>query len=168
MPQKHNPMVCEAIIAIHRSNVGHLSTLHNALIHEHERATGSWQAEWLSLPSMISLTAAALEKALWLTENMVIDADQMRSNVAASNGLMLAEAATFMLAKHMGREEAKRLVKTACGVVSAENRHLIDILQTQIDLPIDWATLRDEANYLGATDQIIDQVLSAAKEELPQ
>ncbi|MBV7330736.1 hypothetical protein KFU94_21320 [Chloroflexi bacterium TSY] len=46
MPQKRNPMTSEAIVAIHRMTSGHLSTLHGALLHQHERATDSWQAEW--------------------------------------------------------------------------------------------------------------------------
>src|SRR5690606_28895545 len=47
MPQKRNPVHSEIIIAAARTNAAHLSAMHQALIQEHERATGSWQIEWL-------------------------------------------------------------------------------------------------------------------------
>ncbi|MEM8862342.1 MAG: adenylosuccinate lyase family protein [Chloroflexota bacterium] len=162
MPQKSNPMVSEALIAIHRTNAGLLGNIHQALIHEHERATGSWQVEWLSLPHMISLTAAALEKAAWLSENLVVNVEKIRQNVMASNGLMLAEAASFVLAEHMPRVEAKTVVRDAVQIVLAENTHLVDVLSQRVDLPIDWAALREEKNYLGMTHQLIDNVLNDA------
>lgn len=158
MPQKSNPMVSEAIIAIHRLNVGHLTTLHNALLHDHERGTDSWQAEWHALPAMLSMTAAALKKGAWLAEHLVVDVSAMRATVDRSNGLMLAEAATFALAQHLPRNQAKQAVKEAIQIALADNRHLIDVLREQTTAPIDWQPLRDEANYLGMNDALIERV----------
>ncbi len=161
MPQKRNPMVSEAIITIHRNNVGQLATLHNAMLHAHERATDSWQAEWQALPAMLSRTAAALDKAAWLAQNMAVDVAQMAANVAASNGLMLAEAVSFALAQHMPRGEAKQLVKAAIETVLTEKRHLIDVVQARVDLPLDWHRLRNEQNYLGSAEKIIGRILNS-------
>ncbi|MEZ4622678.1 MAG: 3-carboxy-cis,cis-muconate cycloisomerase [Caldilineaceae bacterium] len=163
MPQKSNPIVSELIIAAARTNASLLSSLHNAQIHEHERATHGWQMEWLALPQMVGLTGAALTKARFLSENLVIDATQMARNVAASNGLMLAEAVSFVLAEQMPRAEAKVLVTKAVAIALAEERHLVDVVQAQVDLPVDWAAVRDEHNYLGATQLLIDQVLTEVK-----
>jgi 3-carboxy-cis,cis-muconate cycloisomerase len=160
MPQKSNPIVSELIIAAARTNAALLSSLHNAQIHEHERATHGWQMEWLALPQMVALTGAALAKARWLSENLVVDVTQMGRNVAASNGLMLAEAVTFALAEGMPRSAAKALVTQAVQITLAEGRHLVDVVQELTDLPLDWAALRDERNYLGATQQLIDQGLA--------
>lgn len=164
MPQKSNPMVSEAILAIHRTNVGHLSALHNALIHEHERATHSWQVEWLNLPSMVTMTAAALNKANWLARHLEVEAGHMRANVAASNGVMLAEAASFALAQHMSRAQAQELVRQAARQAVAEDRHLIDVLREQVDRPLDWDALRDEGSYLGATNRFVDRIIESAAE----
>ncbi len=160
MPQKSNPIVSELIIAAARTNAALLSSLHNAQIHEHERATHGWQMEWLALPQMVALTGAALAKARWLSENLVVDVTQMARNVAASNGLMLAEAVSFALAEGMARSAAKALVAQAMQITLAEGRHLVDVVQELTDLPLDWAALRDERNYLGATQQLIDQGLA--------
>lgn len=164
MPQKRNPMVSEALVAIHRSNVGHLSSLHQALVHEHERATGSWQVEWLVLARMVSHTAAALEKGAWLAENLVVNTEKIERNLKRSNGMMLAEAASFMLAEHMSRKEAKTAVKNGIETATKEDRHLIDVLSEQLStLPIDWAMLKDEKNHLGVTHQLIDQIVAESK-----
>jgi len=163
MPQKSNPVISEVLIASARTNAAYLSAMHQALIQEHERATGSWQIEWLNLPPMLMLTGTALEKGIFLSENLVVNGVQMRHNVAASNGLMLAEALDLALAPIMGRTEAKKLVRTAVQTVLTENRHLVDVVREQINVSLDWDKLREEANYLGVSEWLIDRVLEAAK-----
>ncbi|MCB0093449.1 MAG: hypothetical protein KDE54_36420, partial [Caldilineaceae bacterium] len=118
--------------------------------------------EWLTLPQMFAHTATALNKALLLSQNLAVDAARMRQNVAASNGLMLAEAVSFALAAHMARSAAKALVTQAVQTALAEDRHLVDVVQGMTEAPVDWETLRDERNYLGAAQQFIDRVLAEA------
>ena len=159
MPQKNNPVISEVIIAAARTNASLLASMHQALIHEHERATHGWQLEWLTLPQMFGLTAAALDKAHFLSENLVINAARMRQNVAASNGLMLAEAISFALAEHMPRADAKKLVGNAVQIVLAEDRHLADVLQETVTAPVEWIRFRDESAFLGAAETFVERVL---------
>ena len=161
MAQKSNPVISEVIVAAARTNASLLASMHQALLQEHERATHGWQMEWMALPQMFGLTAAALEKARFLSENLVVDAARMRTNVEASNGMMMAEAITFALAEHMPHSEAKRLVSAAVAVALSEGHHLVDVVQRFSTAPVDWAPLRDERNYLGATHPLIDRVLAA-------
>ena len=160
MPQKSNPIQSELIIAAARANASLLSSMHQALIQEHERATHGWQLEWLSLPQMIALTSSVLGKAVWLSEHLVVDQLRMQANVKASNGLMLAEAVSFALADHMSRTDAKRAVKAAVQIAIKEDRHLIAAMREQTEAPIDWDALSEESNYLGASDALIDSVLN--------
>lgn len=159
MPQKSNPVISEVIIAAARTNASLLASMHQALIHEHERATHGWQMEWLSLPQMVGLTASALHKAHFLSQNLVVNEERMAQNVAASNGLMLAEAVSFALANHMPRADAKKLVGEAVQIVLTDNTHLVDVVQRMTDVPVDWDALRDERNYLGAANDFIDRVI---------
>src|SRR5262249_34900384 len=85
MPQKSNPITSELIVAAARTNTALLSAMHQALIQEHERGTHGWQMEWLTLPQMFALTSGALNHALFLSENLVVNAEAMRANIAASN-----------------------------------------------------------------------------------
>lgn len=164
MPQKNNPIQSEVIIAAARANATLLSSMHHAMIQEHERATHGWQLEWLTLPQMIAHTVTALNKASFLTKNLVVDGSRMVTNLKASNGLILAEAATFALARHMERPAAKKLVTAAIERVIQENRHLCDVLAATTTVPVDWQALKDEANYLGGTDRFIDNILQHAKQ----
>ena len=160
MPQKSNPVISELLIAAARTNAASLSAMHHALIHEHERATHSWQVEWLNFPQMFVLTQAALNKALFLSQNLVVNETRMAQNVARSNGLMLGEAISFALAAYMGRAEAKSLIRDACWVAIEEDRHLIDVVKEKTNLPLDWARLRRETNYLGSSTLFINRILS--------
>ena len=51
-------------------------------MHEHERASGAWQAEWNALSDALALTGGA---AAWMREaleGLEVDADRMRANIS--------------------------------------------------------------------------------------
>ena len=78
----------------------------------------------------------------------------MRATIEATNGLMLAEAASFALAAFLPRPEAQALVKTACQTALADGRHLRDVLQEISDAPVDWDTVFDPAQHIGDAARI--------------
>ncbi|MCK5273638.1 MAG: adenylosuccinate lyase family protein, partial [Alphaproteobacteria bacterium] len=160
MPQKSNPVACEVMVTAARSNASLLSAMHQAMIQEHERGGPGWQLEWLTLPQMAVATGAALNHAIAVIEMLEVDAARMRANLDESNGLILAEAATFALAEHMPRPQAQALVKEACSEVPQSGRTLMEILAGKTDAPVDWDTVADPANYLGSANELIDRILS--------
>jgi 3-carboxy-cis,cis-muconate cycloisomerase len=163
MPQKNNPIASELIITAARTNASLLSSMHQAQVQEHERGTHGWQMEWLVIPQMFTLAAGALNKTLFLSQNLTIDTVRMRENVAASNGLMLAEAVTYALVgASISRTNANQLVKEACQVVMREGRHLIDVMKEKTDAPVDWDAIREESAYLGSADAFINRVIQAS------
>ncbi|MEJ2165424.1 MAG: 3-carboxy-cis,cis-muconate cycloisomerase [Desulfobacterales bacterium] len=169
MPQKHNPIVSELVIAAARTNASLLPAMHHAMIQEHERATHGWQVEWLTFSQMILLTGGALKNALYLAENLQVNEDAMRRNIACANDLVLAEAAVQALAEEIPRPEAQALVKQACGVAAAEGRSLIDVVrqklgETSPQNKIDWENLARPENYLGQASYFIDRVLEHVKQ----
>jgi len=169
MPQKRNPIVSELIIAAARTNASLLSAMHHAMIQEHERATHGWQVEWLTLSQMILLAAGALKNALFLAENLKVNAGEMRANIARSNDLVLAEAAVQALSAEILRTEAQELVKQACGIAAAEDRSLIEVVRQQYGRSapqnnIDWESLAEPENYLGQSQRFIDCVLDLVKQ----
>src|SRR5437016_3683702 len=68
------------------------ATILNAGIHEHERAAGAWQAEWLSFPSLLLVVSGALAGVADIGEGLEVDNERMRANVEATRGLIMAEA----------------------------------------------------------------------------
>jgi 3-carboxy-cis,cis-muconate cycloisomerase len=163
MPQKANPVAAETLVALARMNATLLAGVHQAQIQENERGGPGWQMEWMALPPMFAHCGAALGHAAGLVDRLPVDAGRMAANLDASDGLVLAEAATFALAEHMTRPEAQALVKDACGTVASTGTHLVDVLKARTKAPVDWEALRSPANYVGAADKFVDQALAAAK-----
>lgn len=161
MPNKVNPVGPEVIVTLARNTIGLLANMHQCALHEHERGGASWMLEWLNLPQMAVATGAALAHANAVFDALTVNAERMRENIEASNGLLLAEAASFELAAHMPRPEAQALVKSACKSALGNGRHLFDVLSEATDAPVDWASLRDPAGHMGASDVFINRVLES-------
>ncbi len=165
LPQKHNPIGAETLVTLARLNAGLLGTLHQAVIEEHERGGSGWTLEWAVLPQMAAATGAALKHARDLVADLDVDAGRMRANLDASNGLLLAEAASFALSEHMPRAEAQALVKQACAEAQRSGRHLMDVMAKLSKASVDWKAMKDPAAYLGSAGAFVDRVLKAARRQ---
>jgi hypothetical protein len=132
-----------------------------ANLHEHERGTHGMPLEWLRISQMIGLTSGALEQAVNLSQNMVVNVDRMLENVRASHGLMMTEALSFALAQHMPKSEAKKLSVDLAREAFETKQNLIVLARAKLTVPIDWDSLQ-ETSYLGSNNDMIDRVLEAA------
>ncbi len=163
MPQKQNPVGPETLVALARFNATQIGALHQAALHDQERDGAAWSLEWLTLPQMIIATASALRHALTILDGLVPDGERMRANIDASNGLMLAEAASFALCAHMSRMQAQTLVKAAARRALEDGRHLVDCLAEESGAGIDWTALKRPEAHLGAADEFIDATRAGLK-----
>jgi 3-carboxy-cis,cis-muconate cycloisomerase len=168
MPQKRNPIASEYLLAAARTVQGLVPVMQGAMAQDHERATGPWQAEALVLPQAFLLTHGALLHAQAIAEGMVVDVARMRANLGLTHGLIVSEAVMMGLAPMLGRGEAHHVVKQACDVALTENIALADALARDAAVSsrfdrVAIETLIDPANYLGAAQGFIDQVLAAAR-----
>jgi 3-carboxy-cis,cis-muconate cycloisomerase len=111
MPHKHNPVAAVSALGCARPAPGLVAAVLGAAGgHEHERAAGSWHAEWAPLRALLVATISA---AAWLRESvsgLEVDAQRMRANI---HELTLAEQAATALADEVGRERANELVAEA-------------------------------------------------------
>lgn len=78
----------------------------------------------------------------------------MRRNLDLTQGLVLAEAVSIVLAQRLGRDTAHHLLETCCKRAVAEQRQLRDVLgddpQVTAELSADELDrLLDPAHYLG-------------------
>jgi 3-carboxy-cis,cis-muconate cycloisomerase len=165
MPQKRNPIASEYILAAARAVQAQVPVMQGAMLQDHERATGPWQAELLALPQAFVLTHGAVLHARAIAEGLVVDPARMRRNLDATHGLIVAEAVMMGLAPHLGREAAHHVVKHACDVALQSGGDLADALlqDAAVTQKLDRAAilrLTDPANYLGSADAFIDRVLA--------
>jgi 3-carboxy-cis,cis-muconate cycloisomerase len=134
------------------------------MIHDFERATGPWHAEWIAIPESFILTAGALHQAKFMLEGLIVDEKRMRENLDMTSGLIVAEAVMMGLAPHLGRNEAHDVVYAACRVVNDSGGTLADVLagMPEVSSRLDRNAidrLTDPRNYLGVVPQMIDGML---------
>jgi 3-carboxy-cis,cis-muconate cycloisomerase len=165
MPQKRNPISSELMLAAAKGVRQHAGLMLDAMIHDFERATGPWHAEWMAIPESFVLAAGALHQAKFALGGLVVDQARMAENLGLSNGLIVAEAVMMHLAPLIGRQQAHDVVYAACRVVNDSGRALAEVLadDTEVSRHFDRAALdrlTDPANYLGLAPAMVDRVLA--------
>jgi 3-carboxy-cis,cis-muconate cycloisomerase len=84
MAHKRNPVGAVSVLACVQRTPGLVATALAAMEQEHERAAGGWQAEWGVHTELLGLTASAAAWGRELLEQLQVDAERMRANLAAS------------------------------------------------------------------------------------
>jgi 3-carboxy-cis,cis-muconate cycloisomerase len=82
MPHKHNPVAAISALASAGQAPGLVATLQAAMVQEHQRAAGAWQAEWRPLRELLVTTGSAVQ---WLAEclaGLAVDEHRMAVNLA--------------------------------------------------------------------------------------
>jgi len=165
MPQKRNPVTCAIVLAAAQRVPGLVSIMLSSMVQEQERGLGGWQAEWETLPEIVSLSGGALHHLAEMLPDLHIDAQRMLKNLDATHGLIFAEAVTMAMGDRIGKMPAHLLVESACKKARAENRHLKDVLREEQGLhgyltPADLEGLFDIRNYLGSAEEFVRRVLA--------
>ena len=166
MPHKRNPVGCAAVLAASVRVPALVSTMLSAMVQEHERALGGWQAEWDTLPQITELAAAALTALRQVIEGLQVDESRMRTNIELTRGLVMAEAISLALSRHLGRAAAHELVESACAEALRTGATLQEVLQTDSRVAKYLNTtvleqLFDPSRYLGEAMAFTDRVLAA-------
>src|SRR5206468_1588179 len=165
MPQKRNPISClyiHANISVARQ---HVAALMDAMVADHERSTGPWEIEWVSLPEIFCLMSGALKQTKFILKGLEVDATRMRVNIDMTNGLVMSEAVMMGLGPYIGREYAHDLVYDICRTAIGSDRSFLDLLadHPEINCHLDrkqLARLCDPTNYLGDAGEMVDRVLA--------
>jgi 3-carboxy-cis,cis-muconate cycloisomerase len=165
MPQKRNPvssLYIHSTVALVRQ---HVAALLEAAVADHERSTGPWEIEWISLPEIFLLASGALAQSKLLVQGLEVDADRMRANLDLTKGMIVSEAVMMGLGPHLGRQRAHDLVYDICRKVAATGTPLVELLakDAEISRHLSRAELDkmcDPARYLGLAGEMVDRVLA--------
>jgi 3-carboxy-cis,cis-muconate cycloisomerase len=169
MPQKRNPISSVYITALNSVVRQQVAALLDAMVEDHERATGPWEIEWIVLPEIFCLTAGALSQTLFVLTGLQVDERKMRSNLDLTKGLIVSEAVMMGLGPYLGRQYAHDLVYDICRNVIATGRPLVDLLaeNEEVSRHLNREALEklcDPANYLGEAGAMVDRVLGMQSE----
>ncbi|CAB3664783.1 3-carboxy-cis,cis-muconate cycloisomerase [Trinickia soli] len=164
MPHKRNPVGCAAALTAAARVPGLVATMLGAMVQEHERALGGWQAEWETLPDIARLCSGALANVTDMVSGLEVDTTRLTANLQMTRGLVLAEAVMLALGTSLGRMRAHELVEHASHKAVQSGRTLRDVLCDNPDVTgvLDERQLNalfDPANYSGQARQFVDAVL---------
>ena len=154
MPHKRNPVGAAVLISAATRVPGLVATMFSAMPQEHERSLGLWHAEWETLPEICRLVSGALHQAILVSEGLEVNAERMAQNLDLTQGLVLAEAVSIVLAQRLGRDTAHHLLEQCCKRAVAEQRHLRAVLADEAHVTAELSAaeldrLLDPAHYLG-------------------
>jgi 3-carboxy-cis,cis-muconate cycloisomerase len=165
MPQKRNPI---ASLYIHSTTAlvrQHVAALLEAAVADHERSTGPWEIEWISLPEIFLLASGALAQTKAMVTGLEVDAARMRANLDMTLGMIVSEAVMMGLGPHLGRQRAHDLVYDICRKVAATGTPLAELLAQDAEISrhltrAEIDNMCDPANYLGLSGEMVDRVLA--------
>ncbi len=165
MPQKRNPIGSELMLAAAKIVREQHSLMLDAMVQDHERATGQWHVEWQALPTAFIVASAGLRAAREVLEGLEVRPGRMREVLDATGGLIVAEAVMMGLAPKMGRQVAHDVVYACCRAALTEGTPFLDALAAdpRIAAVMDRAALArlvDPANYLGAAPAMVRRLLA--------
>ena len=127
MPHTRNPVACLQAIAAATRAPGLMATLLAAAGQEHERALGGWQAELATLPELIATLGGSLDALERIAGGLVVNAERMRGNLDALQGLVFSERLARELMQSMDRASALSLVDDWCAAAIAGRRQLREV-----------------------------------------
>ena len=168
MPQKRNP-ISSVYITAQTAMVKQLAAaLLEAMVEDHERATGPWEIEWIALPEIFMLSAGALAQTRFVVEGLQVNEKRMRDNIGITKGLLMSEAVMMGLAAAIGRNRAHDVVYDICREVVKTGRPLIDLLAENKEISKHASRKQlekmvDPTNYLGVAGEMVDRVLKRRK-----
>lgn len=166
MPHKRNPVGIAAILTSTARIPGLLSTLlTSTAAQEHERGLTGWQIEWDILPELCTATESATEAMTELLQKMSVDAERMRANLQATNGLILAEAISMALADKLGKAKAYALVERIARAATASQTPFPEALSREpaVSQLLSWQEINSlliPERYLGSSSRMIARVLA--------
>jgi 3-carboxy-cis,cis-muconate cycloisomerase len=91
VPHTRNPAGCAVALASAARMPALMSTVLTSLVQEHERAAGTWHAQWPAIIEAVQVMGAAAEAMRQVASELTIDSARMRANLDATNGAIFAE-----------------------------------------------------------------------------
>jgi adenylosuccinate lyase len=165
MPHKRNPIVCERICGLARLLRAYAQTgLENVALW-HERDISHSSVERVTLPDACTVLDYMLDRARWVVDGMIVDAERMRDNLDSSWGLVHSQSvlSALLAGGSLQREEAYTLVQRNAMTAWEEGRSFKELLKSDRDviehLEVDEIEqCFDVARYLRNTQEIFERL----------
>jgi 3-carboxy-cis,cis-muconate cycloisomerase len=157
MPNKRNPTACSLALAAAHRVPGLVASFLSAMVQEHERGVGGFQAEWPVAAAVIQSTGVAISSMTESAESLSVDSEKMRINIENTHGLIFAERAMMLLGSKLGRDLAHKILEGAARKSVNESRTLAAVLAEIPEVTLhlsaaDLKRLETPEQYLGSAE----------------
>jgi adenylosuccinate lyase len=164
LPQKRNPVLCEAVMAWSKKIRSNAAAFADTHMRESHDITGFYMED-LVIPETCMLAGSMLNCVKYIFQNLDVKKDAMRRNLELSNGMIMNEALMFALSKKTGKKQTAHHILHRAAMESfekgipfnqyiAENAEIYDHLTKE-----EVQNLLKPENYLGLNDRCIDNVV---------
>jgi 3-carboxy-cis,cis-muconate cycloisomerase len=165
MPHKRNPAASATALAAANHVPALVAAFLAGMVQEHERGVGGWQAEAGTVAATVQATGSALASIADAIGGLSVDPEQMRANLAATDGAIFSERAMTLLAPALGRDVARGIIAQAVIAARAGERTFAQTLASNADAarvlaPADLSILDSPDAYLGAAEEFRRTLLS--------
>jgi 3-carboxy-cis,cis-muconate cycloisomerase len=172
MPHKQNPVQAILVTAGAGRVPGLVATMFAAAVPEHERATGAWHSEWQPWRELLSVVGGVATHTADLLDGLRIDTERMRENLAASNGLVMAESVAAHLSGPLGRTAAHDAVAHCAELATTSGRSFAEVLlaDSVVGALLDRDGLTaalDPSSWLGSAAEMVDHALQEYRSRDP-
>ncbi len=166
MPHKRNPIGCAAVLTAATRAPGLVATVFAAMVQEHERALGGWQAEWEALPDLARLAGGALAQIRELVAGIEVNAARLAANLEITHGLILGEGRDACTRR---RDRPSRRASSGRAGVEVRRQggpRVLEVLREQPAVvahlsPDQLKHLLDPAHYVGQAHAMVDAALAS-------
>ncbi|MGD9497242.1 MAG: adenylosuccinate lyase, partial [Armatimonadota bacterium] len=146
MPHKRNPWNFENVKSMWKQFMPRMITVYADQISEHQRDLTNSASQRFLPEVIVGLTEAAL-RLTRIMGRLVTDAEQMRANLAMTEGMVGAEPAYILLAA-LGHPDAHEAVRKLTLEAERSGRTLGEVLQSSEELAAYWSQLTDRQREL--------------------
>jgi len=165
MPNKRNPTACALTLAAAHRVPGLVASFLSAMLQEHERGVGGWQAEWPIIAAIVQSTGVAVDSMAEVAEGLSVDAQKMRLTIENTNGVIFAEHAMMLLGTKLGRDVAHKILEAAARKSVKEGRNLAAVLAEIPEVtmhlgPAELRKLEAPEQYLGSAEAFRQALIS--------
>jgi adenylosuccinate lyase len=164
MPHKRNPERSEHLDTLARIVRANAAVLLEGMVGQHERDGRSWKAEWVALPEVCLLTAAALHITVELLDGLEVDRPAMLGNLDSYTG---SEHALALLTPRLGNHAARTALQTALAQGRASGKPMdLALREAGLLTPEETHLLAPDTGSAGAmVDLVVARARAARAEE---
>src|ERR1700677_1632776 len=125
---KRNPTACSLTLAAAHRVPGLVASFLSAMLQEHERGVGGWQAEWPIVAAVVQSTGVAIASMAEAADGLSVHTQKMRRNIENTNGAIFAERAMMLLGAKLGRDVAHKILDAAVRNSAEQGSNLSAVL----------------------------------------